>query len=149
MSEYVVDEAKNLLPFVVPVVSSPLYTFIQGGGWATFRIFGFSEDFQIGDVFRVSLVETVFVSNFEDYDTFQIWVYNIMNYDLMVSAPNFSIVVSNPSEDDCLFVSDFEPNWSASMSKGQNINKILNASNKPSNLGIGLCSVSLTFTRIA
>lgn len=149
MSEYVVDEAKNLLP-LSPVVASPLYMFNQGGGGANFRLYGFSEDFQIGDVFRVSLVEPVFGSSFEDYNFFQIYVYFIMDYDLMVSAPNFSIAVPNNIQDDCLFVSDFEPDWSASITKGQSINRRLDTSNKPSDdLSTGSCSVSLTFTRTA
>lgn len=149
MSEYVVDEAKNLLPLDEFGALLPLYMFSQSTGEATFYLMGFSEDFQIGDTFRVSFVENVLVNYVENQDNFQIWLFNITNYGLRVSSPNFSMAISDNRRQNSILVSDFELDWSASMNKGQNINKILDTHVDFSYVGGAVCSLAVTFTRTA
>lgn len=147
MSEYVVDEAKNLLPLDEFGALLPLYTYEISSG--RFYLLGFSEDFQIGDTFRSCLVGNINSIYIERVPNFEIRLLNITSYGLRVSSPNFSVAILNEEEQDGIFVSDFEPDWSASITKGQYINKILNIDSPFSDVSGAVYSVSLTFTRTA
>lgn len=153
MSEYVVDEAKNLLPFNSLNIH-PIYDFQSNGGVldsdsqiVRFRLYGFSENLDMGTEIRICCTGEINESFITDKNRVSIRCYNNTNYDLIVKNPTYTFcwfLTGNASAD---FHVNSESNWEGDFNINQMLNTIFTLDEYITSITDAQCSISFTVRR--
>lgn len=153
MSEYVVDEAKNLLPFNSSNIQ-PIYDFQSNGGTldsysqiVEFKLYGFSENVDVGSEIRICCTGTINESFLSDKNRVSIRCYNNTNYNLIVKNPTYTFCWFLTGDSSADFHIDSESDWTANFNINQMMNTIFTLDETIRAITDAQCSISFTVSR--